>query len=790
MTRRMLTVAKYEIIAALRGPAFWVVTALWLALRWFWLVDNAEQFALATLRTAATELNTVILLLILFTSVTMFRERREGSEDIFDSMPATNREQFWGKAKALGLMLLLAAALVLVVVTGVTIIRHGIHLYYLEALGPVVVDLLATVVFALVVGVVPSVLLRSEWVALITSLLVGLSLVMMEPLAHAVGIPALKLLSPFTVDSFAYTYSNLLGMWPLAGMVAQNWLFTGLAVGGCLLMALYWFKPARLGAGRMNKALVSGLVLLVAAGGVFWAYSATWADWRASADAEVAVYRNATAVEISQAAVPDFVITDYDLSVGQREDGAIDVTAVVEVLNTSQEPLHNLPFTLNHNLTAQGLRVTEVGGEELEIRIEGDALEVMRTQSLQPGDTVELSFEYGADLDQWRFSFSAAGLHKTVFTDREGVVLPAGYGWYPIAGWRRLVSPIIFGQVDSEKVLMMSSGEAFMGPKFSAALSVDCLNNLVAVSSLKQVSDSAFSASGVEGITLLALPFERYSGGAVNLLGPRGYGAYLSELETYTQALTDFYGDLVGVDLEPSFTVVVVPSWLRSALNTVESPWGEMHLYAEREYPILIKAVRRYNAWVQEQGADAGSFGAGADQGEVPPGARTIASAPVTSTQEKLHRQRLSRWFSGSIDMTTYSTYQASPDDILGGIVDYLYTHWVAEQQRHMPGQQGKAAFLNEILEERRDYQESQKSLPEGALQHLRPRRVRGINIAPNTNPVALMLEELYQARGDEGVRGVLSFLYQRALEGDLSPQDLVEAFETVGFANQGNQGK
>lgn len=370
--------------------------SLWFRTAGFWLTAiTIHLYAFGTFRFTTLQtsrgLSEQILgngllfaaLFILFTSAAaMLRDRAERTEELLDSLPATNAQlllsRWLGGAAAwslLGLVMFTAAAISLVLQDGAILEAWPLASFYLSHYVPVAL-------FIHTLGIAAGVLIAQPFILypVLTGIWAGMSLGVIEltgdlrwefmTLFHLTGIGLAQL-----------RVSALAGIYPYQGYVLwQRVFFFGFMLVLLMIAVVAFRRRREYGDARRRQRLrqsFSGAfagVLLITLGS--YGYVQQYAS-PIGFDAEAAGLLT-----------PEITVEAYDLAVRLNEPGSYDVTADLRVRNLGEEPLSTIGLILpaSCQLSTDSLDIFHTTGV--------DVFTIALQTPLGPGDTTSVNLVY------------------------------------------------------------------------------------------------------------------------------------------------------------------------------------------------------------------------------------------------------------------------------------------------------------------------------------------------------------------------------------------------------------
>lgn len=562
-------IARIEALSYLRSPTLWV-SLLFTLLFTVWTANLATTRSLELFLRSGEGLAMMLTAFVVTILIShgFAREEREAFDDVWNSLPTRNAEQFWGKVVgAAGIGLLFLVGLLSLLPLG----WFAVGTVWTETTSGVVWAYVAQTIGILMFSAGLAVFLTGAVANLRLRYVLGLLVVVGLSIAQALGIDnhALwaVLLSPYTLGSLPYSQSLLFGLWPWGEAVVWHVLFQGSLAGMLILLGRLAYQRRRDPVQRTVATKIALTSLAICAVLSVALYVQYWNEVAATVDAQVYhdVQPGAVRTSDGKVALPAQSISHvralgYDLQVRLTADAELHITAEVALAgDPEQSPW---PLTLHHQW-----EVTEVWGDGIKgWTREGNFVWLELAPGAAPHSVV---VRYRGRPLLWDKQIGV--INPMHFMGERGGYLSPLLAWYPLPGQRRLVS-VLYDMGQTRHWVEPVTDPLVTEPvpirvRWEGPQQLRVVANLPTIehSDAQGVHQAVFAGQS-DGISLLVGALERIQASELTIVGAESvvYGAEV--LGPAYDALVDFYEGLIGRAL-PREPVVVVPDWLARYYN-------------------------------------------------------------------------------------------------------------------------------------------------------------------------------------------------------------------------------
>ena len=536
------------------APAVFILVGQWQAPALERLVQMQEPLALLGLALGA------------FAAWTWQRGRRNGSDEVLLAWPLPSWQVGLARTLALGTLTLACwlevtlPSLIYTMVSYATAAQAaGMALPWAQALhdsGLIILSLAASFLGAQALG------------QLAGALLPGLAALVLLILYRAIALFAPRLAAgilqwPYgllATPEFIWGGNSRLA----AGLQAH--LYTGLFLAqqgfwvlgslGMLTLLILLFRSRR-DARQLRGKLLAGAALLVTVGAaapfIAVEHGFVAAQWRAIAEYGEAVkpslrLSEAPAPREPAPSTPVAVPVGYDLAVDLTRPPLAQVQATVGLQAPADAPLDALTLTLRRCFEVDAV---SLDGAAAPFERQNDLLRIPLPAPLAPGQAVTVTIAYHGNVADWRLDpyETPAALASTGL-----VLLPAGWGWYPLPGEQRLtweigMSSAVFRAL-ADRTQPFNDAEPLFDVTVRAPSAITDLTGFT-----QQSGGSWRLAAKRNRVNLLGGPWWKRMQGAIE------YAVPLEELDTWRAGSADLQRLLAAAqDWTGVAPIAVVPS--------------------------------------------------------------------------------------------------------------------------------------------------------------------------------------------------------------------------------------
>lgn len=570
-------IARTELRLYLSSTAVWVSLIVTLIFAvWTSDLGNIRTIEIFLGNSEITSILLSAFVLTLLITAGIAREERESFDDVWNSLPVRNGQQYWGKVLgAIGSAILFAMGLFALL----PLVWLAVGTVWTAATTSVVSAYVAQTAGLLLFSVGLSGFLRGAVSNLRLRYVLGLLLIVLLAIAQVLGIgfnaPWAVLLSPYMVGGVPYSDSLLWGVWPWTSMAVPHVAFQVAFSALLLFLGRVMYERRRDPGQSTSGAKVAIAFLIVAMIGSAAMYVRQWKSVRATIDDQLTYdihplwMLTESGQLVSQFAPIDIQLSSYDLRVRLAEDGHLQIRAALELVgDPGQGPW---PLTLHHQwevlqVLGDGIDDWSRDGNFIWVEVKPD--EIPR----------QIIVEYKGRPFLW--DWQRGTVNPMQFMSQRGGYLSPLLAWYPIPGQRRLVTPVVDGAIRWARV----ENDPLVPQPVPMRLRWEGPGHLEVVSNLDAISRNATGES-------TQVVFQGVSDGMSIFAGPMiGIEGTVPRLET---SATRMESSSVGLEeaaarleapgspLERSRLTVIGPSSLVYGAEVLEKPYEKMITFYE-----------------------------------------------------------------------------------------------------------------------------------------------------------------------------------------------------------------